>query len=38
MRTLGLLHDSWPKATQNFWINIHAVLGLLLFSLLFVRG
>lgn len=36
--TLGLLHDSWPKATQKFWINIHAVLGLLLFGLLFVRA
>jgi cytochrome b561 len=36
--TLGLLHDSWPKATQKFWINIHAELGLLLFGLLFVRG
>ena len=26
---LGLLHDSWPKRTQAFWINIHALLGLL---------
>jgi cytochrome b561 len=22
---LGLLHDSWPKRTQPFWINVHAV-------------
>jgi cytochrome b561 len=26
---LGLLHDSWPRRTQPFWINIHALLGLL---------
>jgi cytochrome b561 len=36
--TLGLLHDSWPKTTQKFWINIHAMLGLLLFGLLLIRG
>jgi cytochrome b561 len=35
--TLGLLHDSWPKATQAFWINIHAVLGLLVWVLLVAR-
>jgi cytochrome b561 len=35
--TLGLLHDSWSKATQAFWINIHAVLGLLVWLLLFAR-
>jgi cytochrome b561 len=34
---LGLLHDSWPKGTQGFWINIHAVLGLLLWALLLTR-
>ncbi len=34
---LGLLHDDWPKRTQSFWINIHAVLGLLLWVLLMVR-
>lgn len=34
---LGLLHDSWPKSTQAFWINIHAMFGLLLWALLFVR-
>jgi cytochrome b561 len=34
---LGLLHDDWPKQTQAFWINIHAVLGLLLWLLLLVR-
>jgi cytochrome b561 len=34
---LGLLHDSWPKSTQRFWINIHALLGLLLWLVLFAR-
>jgi cytochrome b561 len=35
--TLGLLHDSWPKATQAFWINAHALLGLLLWFVLIAR-
>ena len=34
---LGLLHDSWPKTTQAFWINIHALLGLLLWITLLAR-
>jgi len=34
---LGLLHDSWPKDTQSFWINIHALCGLLLWALLMAR-
>lgn len=34
---LGLLHDSWPKQTQRFWINIHAILGLLLWFTLMAR-
>jgi cytochrome b561 len=34
---LGLLHDSWPKRTQAFWINVHAMLGLLLWLTLIVR-
>ena len=34
---LGLLHDSWPKQTQASWINIHALLGLLLFAVLVAR-
>jgi cytochrome b561 len=34
---LGLLHDSWPKATQRFWINIHAMIGLLLWVMLMAR-
>jgi cytochrome b561 len=34
---LGLLHDSWPKKTQAFWINIHALLGLLVWVLTIAR-
>ena len=34
---LGLLHDSWPKQTQAFWINIHVMLGLLLWLTLIAR-
>src|ERR1700684_4228438 len=31
---LGLLHDSWPKQTQAFWINIHALIGIVLWVVL----
>ena len=34
---LGLLHDTWPKRTQAFWINVHAMLGLLLWLMLIAR-
>jgi cytochrome b561 len=34
---LGLLHDSWSKQTQSFWINIHALIGLLLWFVLLAR-
>jgi cytochrome b561 len=34
---LGLLHDSWPKQTQAFWINVHALLGLALWAALVAR-
>jgi cytochrome b561 len=34
---LGLLHDSWPKPTQAFWINIHALLGLLVWLVVSAR-
>jgi cytochrome b561 len=34
---LGLLHDSWPKHSQGFWINIHAMLGLLVWALAIAR-
>jgi cytochrome b561 len=34
---LGLLHDDWPKQTQAFWINIHVMLGLLLWLTLIAR-
>jgi cytochrome b561 len=35
--TLGLLHDSWPRAIQARWINIHAVIGLAVWVLLMLR-
>jgi cytochrome b561 len=35
--TLGLLHDDWPKETQGFWINIHALIGLSLWATLLAR-
>ena len=34
---LGLLHDSWSKQTQAFWINIHALFGLLVWVLAMAR-
>lgn len=34
---LGLLHDSWPKQTQAFWINVHALIGILLWMVLLAR-
>jgi cytochrome b561 len=34
---LGLLHDSWSNRTQAFWINIQALLGLLLWALVIAR-
>jgi cytochrome b561 len=34
---LGVLHDSWPKQTQAFWINVHALIGILLWVLLLAR-
>ena len=34
---LGLLHDSWPKQTQSFWINMHALIGLFLWLVLLAR-
>ena len=34
---LGLLHDSWPKNSQAFWINVHALFGLSLWILLIFR-
>ena len=34
---LGLMHDSWPKRTQAFWINIHALSGLLVWMLVIAR-
>jgi cytochrome b561 len=34
---LGLLHDSWPKQTASSWINIHAMVGLLVWVLVIAR-
>jgi cytochrome b561 len=34
---LGLLHDSWPKHSRAFWINLHALIGLTVFVLIVVR-
>jgi cytochrome b561 len=34
---LGLLHDSWPKSTQAFWINVHALVGIVLWLALLAR-
>lgn len=34
---LGLLHDSWPKESQAFWINVHALIGILLWVVLLGR-
>jgi cytochrome b561 len=34
---LGLLHDDWPKQTQAFWINVHAMIGLFLWFMLIAR-
>jgi cytochrome b561 len=34
---LGLLHDSWPRQTQAYWINVHALIGIALWLLLLAR-
>jgi cytochrome b561 len=34
---LGLLHDSWPRRSQAFWINAHALIGLLVWVLIVLR-
>lgn len=34
---LGLLHDSWPKQTQSYWINVHALVGIFLWLTLLAR-
>jgi len=34
---LGLLHDSWPKTTQAFWINVHALIGLVVWLMVMAR-
>ncbi len=34
---LGLLFDAIPRAGRPFWINMHAVIGLLMFGLVLLR-
>jgi cytochrome b561 len=34
---LGLLHDTWPRSTQAYWINVHAMIGLALWLLVIAR-
>jgi cytochrome b561 len=34
---LGLLHDSWPKRSHVYWINVHALFGLALWLLVVAR-
>jgi cytochrome b561 len=34
---LGLLHDTWPRDVQRWWINLHALVGILLWLVLLVR-
>ncbi len=34
---LGLLHDSWPRRSQAFWINLHALSGLGVWVLIIAR-
>jgi cytochrome b561 len=34
---LGLLHDSWPKHSRAFWINLHALAGMLVWAILIAR-
>ncbi len=34
---LGLLHDSWPRQTQSFWIDLHAMVGLVVWALIVAR-
>jgi len=35
--TLGLLHDTWPRSTQAYWINVHALIGIALWLVLLAR-
>jgi cytochrome b561 len=34
---LGVLHDSWPKHSRGFWINLHALAGILVWAFLAAR-
>jgi cytochrome b561 len=34
---LGLLHESWPRHSHAFWIDVHALTGLLLWIVVLGR-
>jgi cytochrome b561 len=35
--TIGVVHDSFPEEDQVFWINLHAIIGLLLLTVVLLR-
>ncbi len=35
--TIGVVHDSLPEDDQAFWINLHAIIGLLLLAVVIAR-
>ncbi len=35
--TIGVVHDSLPEEDQGFWINLHAIIGLLLLTVVLLR-
>jgi len=35
--TIGVVHNSLPEEDQGFWINLHAIFGLLLLTLVLLR-
>ena len=35
--TIGVVHDSLPEEDQAFWINLHAIIGLLLLATVIAR-
>jgi cytochrome b561 len=34
---LGLLHDSWRRRSQTFLMNLHALIGLLVWALIVIH-
>jgi cytochrome b561 len=35
--TIGVVHDSLPEESQPFWINLHAIIGLVLLAVVLAR-